>query len=299
MPAKEIAYAREPYFRESLHDASVVLGEQIYQVLQRITFLVYKPEAFAGRRAQATLNFLLNAGFTPILHTHCRFSRQVIREIWRYQLNAATLNKIDISTLSLGVLPAIMILLRDDMPNPELPASVRLKSLKGSATPCLRKPGTLRATLDAPNRMITFVHTVDEPADVVRELGVFFDRTERRAIYDAACKGKDDTEASRAVLEHLVQSVPMCDFDPEHAWERLLASCDSDVQTQLKVAQENYYRTGAIDWEALKELCYGMDVWDLITIGTAGITYDEPGYTKEIDFSDTDLAVWRNRFRLG
>ena len=63
-----------------------------------------------------------------------------------------------------------------------MPATVRLSNLKGGPDAATRGAGSLRSALRSANRLFTFVHTADEPADIVRELAVFFDRDERRRL---------------------------------------------------------------------------------------------------------------------
>ncbi len=295
---KRAAYALEPYFRESLWDARVVLGERLLPILQRITLLVFKPEALVGRRVDGTMRFLADNGFTPIHFRPFAFTRPITREVWRFQWNASTLDKIDVSTLAFCALPTVMVVLRDDSKPLELPGSVRLKRRKGAAAPENRAPGTLRSVVSAPNRMITFVHTTDEPADVLREPGIFFDRPTRRGLFHDIQAGfsGDVTAESLAALKALEARAPTSDFAPGGAWRRILERAEGRTREGLEAQHALFRQTGKIDWEAFLALCTsaGCDTWDIVSVGTAAIDYDDVGYAQLINFDRGGLDGWLN-----
>jgi hypothetical protein len=54
--------------------------------------------------------------------------------------------------------------------------------LKGGNDPAGRAPDSLRSVAGSPNRLLTMVHSSDDPADVVRELAVFLPWRERAAL---------------------------------------------------------------------------------------------------------------------
>ncbi|MCE9667081.1 hypothetical protein LY474_04565 [Myxococcus stipitatus] len=295
---KRAAYALESYFRESLWDARVVLGERMLPILQRITLLVFKPEALVGRRVDGTMRFLADNGFTPIHYRPFTFTRPITREVWRFQWNASTLDKIDVSTLAFCALPTVMVVLRDDSSPLELPGSVRLKKRKGAAAPEARAPGTLRSVVSAPNRMITFVHTTDEPADVLREVGIFFDRPTRREFFQAILEDfrGDATAGCLGALKRLEARAPTSDFAPEGAWQRILARAQGQTRARLEAQRARFGETGKVDWEDFHALCAdaGCDTWDIVSIGTAAIDYDDVGHAQLINFDRGGLDGWLN-----
>ncbi|MCP3102417.1 hypothetical protein LZ198_26445 [Myxococcus sp. K15C18031901] len=300
---KRAAYALETYFRESLWDARVVLGERLLPILQRITLLVFKPEALVGRRVEGTLRFLADNGFTPIHFRPFAFTRPITREVWRYQWNASTLDKIDVSTLAFCALPTVLVVLRDDTSPLELPGSVRLKKRKGAAAPEARAPGTLRSVVSAPNRMITFVHTTDEPADVLREPGIYFDRPTRRGFFQDILAGfsGDATAGCRAALAALEARAPTSDFVPERAWARILERAGGQTRERLEAQHARFREAGKVDWEDFHVLCAGLgcDTWDIVSVATAAIDYDDVGHAQLINFDRGGLAGWlEGRARL-
>jgi hypothetical protein len=70
----------------------------------------------------------------------------------------------------------------------------------GGNDPAGRAPDSLRSVAGSPNRLLTMVHTSDDPADVVRELAVFLPWRERAALV-ASAWACGSPESSSALLE--------------------------------------------------------------------------------------------------
>ncbi|MGP2540612.1 hypothetical protein [Pantoea eucalypti] len=183
MPEKKTFYSRDVYFRESWGDAQKVFGENTVSFLQNIAVLVFKPDAFMARKCQAALEFLLHQNFIPIAWREFRYNHWTMREDWRYQLNQFSLDRIFLNEKLLTSDDCTMVIFRDDSKECKLPGTVRLQSLKGSSLPELHKPEQLRAILKSHNRLFKFVHTTDEPADIIRESGILFSSDERRDFF--------------------------------------------------------------------------------------------------------------------
>jgi hypothetical protein len=157
-----------------------------------------------------------------------------------------------------------------------VPASVRLADFKGSSDPAKVQPGQLRALLRPPNRVINFIHVADEPADVIRELGILLDRPQRRGLLAqvlAQVREGSRTDAMAEVrrnVSRLEQEYPASDFDLEHALERLkpaLASAADLAELRRAVTSGP-----PLTWERLTAI---MDprsprvgLWDFIRVAT-------------------------------
>jgi hypothetical protein len=85
-----------------------------------------------------------------------------------------------------------VLLVRAEQPGAE-PASVRLTRDKGPTDPARRHPGQLRHLLGGSSYLLNHVHTADDPADTVRELGVLLDDAGLTEAYQAAQEGHDAT----------------------------------------------------------------------------------------------------------
>ncbi|MGQ9366538.1 hypothetical protein [Azospirillum sp. ST 5-10] len=220
-------YGGESYFRESLADAGLVLGDGAVRLLQELTVLVFKPDAVVGRRIPVALEFLHRRGFTPLFARPFAYGRLHLREDWRFQLNQLTLDRMRLNTLLAGMSPSLMVVLRDETP-PEhrrVPASVRLQMLKGPSHPERQTAEHLRFALRSWSRLLKFVHAPDEPADLVREIGILFDGDDRRALYAAmaAARRADTPAGPDAAIADLHARHPAHDLDHGHAVARLAA----------------------------------------------------------------------------
>ncbi len=294
---KRSHYSIESYFRDSVWDARLVLGERLFEVVQRYGLVVVKPEALPGRRVDAIMGFLRENRLTPVCSRPLRYTRHVVAELWRYQWNAATIEKMDIATRVNTALPTLLMMVRDDLGRRELPAPVRLKELKGASAPEKRRPNTLRDAVRAPNRLITFVHSADEPADVLRELGIFFDRETRRGLLAEVAneESADVTDDCVRELKRLEAGAPATDFDAQTAWDRAIGGAPAEARPALEAQRELFRRTGKIEWEAFLAACSaaGAGEWDALAIATAAVESDKPGLDRLIDFDERGIEAWR------
>lgn len=218
-------YLPETFFRESWMDLNSALGPTALTLLRRVAVVILKPEAFASRRALRAYTFMVRHGFRPFKSITFRFSRLMAHEVWRYQWNKATTDRIRLATMMATVSDSLLILLWDDEPHTRLPAAVRLWGLKGASDPARRTLHHLRSEIGVNNKMIGFIHTCDEPADIIRELGILFCGRTRVELFEA-CKHGPDTnhiDAVESEIWRITDDTSYHDFDPRAAAARLLA----------------------------------------------------------------------------
>jgi hypothetical protein len=118
------------------------------------------------------------------------------------------------------------------------------------------------------NRLFTFVHTADEPADVVRELADFFDRDERRRLLAAATGVEPTGDLRLAERVRALEAVhPEHDLDPVRALARLSARPAGAAPLRAAVAAGS-----RLDWEQIVALAGPVDLgdpavlWDLLSV---------------------------------
>jgi nucleoside diphosphate kinase len=190
-PAKLERYARDISFREAWTDLAACWGDEAEEILSRRAFVLFKPETVLMRRLEEASAELERHGFAPVLWRLVRLDRNLVRGVWRYELAEAplaTLAAVDVVATA-GV--CLLVGLRDDRPEPGRYASARLASLKGPTRQAERRPGQIRYRLRSPAVLLNFLHTPDEPADAVRELGVLFAADERLELFRQLREARD------------------------------------------------------------------------------------------------------------
>ena len=184
------------------------LGPRSEDALLDCTVLVLKPECFRRRVCATILDFVAQNGFS-ILDAEIRHIPTAEEHyIWRYQWNAATLDRLRLFAIkNRGESSAILLLRRPAAAHRGVPASVHLSASKGSTAYLDRRRATdLRTMLDVPNRALTFIHCPDEPADLLRELAVLCPDAERLPRVLAA--GRDDTARIRERVLQFESTIP-------------------------------------------------------------------------------------------
>jgi nucleoside diphosphate kinase len=294
MPAKRKIYRRETYFREGLLDTERVLGDHAAEVLRRHALLMVKPDGVAAGKVRPVLDYVAEQGFAvqgvrlPVFHG------QLWREMWRYQLTSATNDRLALNDL-IYVGAGLVLLLRDQRPGPR-PSTMRLASLKGSADLSKQKSGTLRDLLGQHNRNFSYIHVADEPADLVRELGLLLDPAQRLAALTgltAEGPGPDDTARLDEVLAAERAASAHRSFTTDAATDAVLDALKRAEHGDRAIRLLERMRLGEpVPWievaEAVRESGAAVNRWDLATVGASLIVCDEPGETKLIANPDPD-----------
>jgi len=279
-------YSVESYFRESWSDVQRILGDRAVDTIQGIALVTFKPEAIVARRIESALGYLQEHAFAPLLCQRIRYTQRSMREIWRYQWNIATLDRLAVLD-ELNTAGDSLFVVFGHPPTPDgVPASVRLRDLKGSAIPERRRSDQLRAAMGGANRLFTFFHATDEPADVVRELGVLFPRSERCAILEAlrdsdGCTGADEVAAATRAL---YAEIPARSLDLTPVLERVRAAVEGTGAAALLEAAA---RGAPLAWREFSEAAAAAGVhvepWDRVVLGAHLVRHDVPGEKCIID----------------
>ncbi len=268
LPRKRRDYREDLDFRESWWDLRALHGDRAVEVLQSLALLSFKPDAVVGRRIAAALDFAAAQGFVPVAAGNVRLDRHGMRALWRWNWNRMRVDRLDLCTLLFAATDMLVVLFT--APPGPVPASVRLSNLKGGYDAASRPAGTLRSTLRSVSGLFTFVHAADEPADVVRELAVFFDRDERRRLLAEAAGLRPADLRLAERIERLEAAHPPHDLDPHAALGRLAARPGGAA---VAAALEAELAAGArLDWMRIRELAAPLDVtvpavlWDVLSV---------------------------------
>ncbi|MYX97491.1 hypothetical protein GT045_22410 [Streptomyces sp. SID486] len=275
-------------------EGSRTAGDAAAAALAPLGLLSFKCDGMAGRRAEPTLRYLADQGFSILASAPIRHNRHSMRELWRYNWHVYTTDRLALMTLMHSVGDSLLLIVRDDRYDPAVPGSVRLADLKGSADPEARGPEHLRTVLDPPNKIINFVHVADEPADICREVGIFLDRPERRALLTEIRRADAETATRRAHDEvaRLQALLPASDFDLEAALKRVEPATTPDALARLRFAAAGGTR---LSWDELGTLLDrsdpAVDFWDFVRIATEVLDADRPASADLLPPSSA--AEWR------
>ncbi|GAA0960665.1 AfsA-related hotdog domain-containing protein [Actinocorallia libanotica] len=217
LPRKRALFAVDSYFRDGWDDLLAVVPDP-WPLLDRHATLLLKPDAVAGRRLEAALEWLLEQDAVIVAAEIVALDRHSARAMWWYQWNVATKERRDLVDALVRAGGSLLLVAR--LPEAPIPATLRLSGLKGPADPARREPWQLRHRLDDDDLLVDFVHTADEPADLVREFGVLLDGRDRRRVYADLAAGADREDKARELIAELYRRSPGHDLSYDRALER-------------------------------------------------------------------------------
>lgn len=186
---KENLFKEDQYFNYSLKIANKVLNSEKNDVLSNYALLLIKPESFMFNKIDEILNLLIANEFQIIYYNIKQLTWLQCLELWKYQWPAASIERVFLSQTLMSYSESMVLILKNSKYNKSF-LSTYLSSLKGSANETERKSNNFRSVLKPINRMLNYIHTSDEPADMIRELGILFDWEELLQIYEVCNVGK-------------------------------------------------------------------------------------------------------------
>ena len=180
---------------------------------------------------------------------------------------------------------------------------MHLTELKGPTDPDARVPGQLRHLLGRHTYLLNLVHTPDEPADVLRELAIYFDAAQRAAICAQVAAGDDHRDEARALARALYASAPARSLDLAPAEARLaedvragLAGLGDAARAELEDALDGA-RLGSRDSDRLLRAAWrhglALDDWSAIVAGSHLMPMRVNG--RPVVLGATSPDDWRHR----
>ncbi|MFD4794889.1 MULTISPECIES: hypothetical protein [Streptomyces] len=167
-------YSLEATFRESLHAYSragalddATLGRQTCAM----GLGLFRPDAIAHGKVEAALAYFARLGLRPTYCIVTQVAPHMVRDVWRYQLNVASGERICLLDLLFDATPSLLVLFGADSDIP-VPCAALMADSKGEADPDIREGWELRSHLGSPHRIEVYMHIADEPIDVVRDGGI-------------------------------------------------------------------------------------------------------------------------------
>jgi nucleoside diphosphate kinase len=301
---KRELFSADPFFCAAWGQIIDRWGSETRGRLWRLSSVIFKPEAVVGRSIGRGLAFLRRCGFTPVTAHAVQLARDSVEEIARYQINVATTERVEVVHQLTGAAPSLLTLMVDKRQPLDVPATVRLVGLKGHVDPARRPPQSLRSALGSSSRLVNHVHTPDEPADVVRELGVLIDPEARSSVLDAIEAEKDRTAEAEATARRLYAAHPRHDLDFDGALDRIdvaaqrlegRAAPRATELTELRRLCHMLRTRRDGDHARLFELADALGVkaalWDRIVVAAELVEADVPG--EEPTLPTVGIDLWR------
>ncbi|HET8956365.1 MAG TPA: nucleoside-diphosphate kinase [Solirubrobacterales bacterium] len=191
LPEKAQRYREEVFCREAWRDVEAAAGDRARELLHRHGLILFKPDGIAAGVVGEALDILGELGFEPAAGAVVQLDRHSTRWLWLYRFNVASVERVWLHDRINCSGPSLLVALRDRraVPGETIPAAVRITDCKGPSRPERRRADQLRTRLGVDDRLLNFVHTSDEPADVVRELGILLTSSERRLLLRQIVEG--------------------------------------------------------------------------------------------------------------
>ncbi|MEV0358342.1 nucleoside-diphosphate kinase [Nocardia sp. NPDC050697] len=257
-PEKVAAYRGDTYVAETVEQLER-LGVDPAAFATGHSMLLLKPDAIVARAVEPTLKWLADNGYGVVAAEIVPVNRHLARALWYYAWNIASPERRRLADLLVDISDALVLVVT--APDDPLPVPVRLARAKGPTDPRKRRPGELRHLLGRDNYLLNLVHTPDDPADVLRELAIYFPEPLRARIIAAsgqpsrAAAGDarvTPLERAGALAAELYARSPERSFDRDTALARILQDlgpAEPDPATLLDTALTN--GTPVDPWSAI------------------------------------------------
>ncbi|WP_330305932.1 MULTISPECIES: hypothetical protein [unclassified Streptomyces] len=258
-PVRRRTYPDDVYFREMAALLDGRDADETERTLGRTTFVMFKPDAVVGRRIEPALDLLAGHGFVPLGALEVRVDARVCRELWRYQINAAPLAVIRAVDMILESGPACLFVALRDTRGPErtgMTAAERLSELKGSSKNRDTGGASLRGALGCELMCLNFLHAPDDPADLIREVGVLLSGRRRDEVL-AMLAGEPSAERTAGVV---AAARRLCAAHPAHS----LAPAPGSELPPLPPVADSAGLLARVDELAGDD--GGLPLWDRIVI---------------------------------
>lgn len=268
LPAKRELFATDEDFVSAQLCATDVFrdDEHFRHCLKTTGLLVFKPEALWTRCLHRGLALVVERGAAIRWASEVNFDRDLIRRMWKYQRSAWPPDRAELMDVVLESAPSLLVVLA--FPERSVPASVELTDYKGPVTVSRRGAHHLRAAIsERQHPFFNYVHSADEPADVLRELSVLLAPDGLRAALIAIRDGLDHSAVARSLASALVDAHEPREIDPAAVLVRLHASAAPESRRQLHLI-ERWLREPDLPWTqlaaALSET--SIDPWSLLVL---------------------------------
>lgn len=297
MEEKAQAYGEDPVARAGLDVARAGLdvaragGAELGRALTDVSLVLVKSEALVSGRAAVVADFFDGHEISVEETFDVDLDAARSHALWSYPWTKATSDRMRLHVMMSAGMPSRCLIVRraTASSSPE-PLSVWLADRKGTSAREQRRSTDLRTALGMRNRMISFVHCPDEPADVVRDAYVLAGEHGVQRLLAAvtprrsrSARWYDQTDRADAVDLELAGVLDRLPADGRAAARAAVDARADGIPRRLQDALEDARRWGA------------DDRWDRWVLAAELIAHDLPGAVGRFDrLSVRELAeAWR------
>lgn len=266
---KAFYYSVEPYFRDSYNDFIKVLGKHKLPNINKYSFIIVRPDGIVNRIIDNLFKQLRNNDFEPMLLKEIRFNRFSLREMWRYNFNKSPIKRFALLDYFLPISDSMFVLVKDISTSNKESAASRLSKLKGSVNKSKRKDSDLRSLIHADSGLFSFIHTPDDTADFIREIGVLFTLQDRKEIaYIIKNKAKSNIDLN--VIMKVYAKTPELKLEYNKAIIRITERLRLHISPQRIQGILREIQSKSFDIEQFFERYKNLDldIWDIIIISS-------------------------------
>jgi hypothetical protein len=262
-------YESDPYYRDSLDDINNYFSGDILYKFHNVAPVIFRPDSIVSRHCFNVLEKILAHGYIPIYAAPYEYCRFKVRECWKYQLNIASRDRIDVMDLILKGFPSLYVVFFKDFLYEEVSATSYLSQRKGPSLPADRKVDHLRYSVESAQvSVLTYIHVSDEPIDIIREMGAFFCRDQRIEIIESI------DNPTPLKIEHDLQV--LADLYKTHTlkYEDVLRKAESNFlvhgkENELMIAFQKLEKK-EISWRDMKIIMEEnhpiFNYWDIVSV---------------------------------
>ena len=228
---KRELFSKDLYFELSFEAANFILENNLAKTLKDYTYLMIKPETLILNKTNELISLLKD--FDLVYYCIKRISHVQISELWKYAWSAASLIRIITNLQFYPQFDCVLLVLHKKCTKNKNACDF-LTEIKGSTPLGAYQPHTIRYKLKYINKFMNYIHTPDDVADLLRELGIFFDWDSLIEIFTAIKNKKTiDYNDLRADLSN--KNYKIRDTDPSALLSKLIIDLEKDPQIPPKI----------------------------------------------------------------
>lgn len=140
-----------------------------------------------------------------------------------------------------------------------------------------------RSSISPPARraggcIIRLFHIPDEPADIIREMGILFEREQRLSLYNQLrSDSRADNKLPDEAVTELESQHPLHDFSLDTAWNNIIASSnDEKFISEIEKLKEQVEKQKIVGWEDVFSLLkkHNCSIYDILTVASYVLKQD-------------------------